>query len=217
MNPARGNILIIDDNTENLSILVETLGAEGYTVRPALNGIMGLESARKVKPDLILLDIIMPDMNGYQILNHLQNDPDLKNIPVIFISALNEIRDKVKGFAAGSVDYITKPFQAEEVLARVETHLLLNNLRKDLRAKNSELEKANQELQKALNEIKSLRGILPICGFCKKIRDDKGYWERLETYISDHSEAEFSHGVCPKCARKHYPDIEIYPKSADLD
>ena len=210
MNRRSGNILVVDDTKENLRVLVDALGREGYTVRPALNGEIALEAARKEPPDLILLDIIMPGMDGYQVCHALKADARLKDVPVIFISALNEVGDKVKGFKTGGVDYISKPFQMEELLARVETHLMLRNLQKELEEKNTDLQQLNRELSVALEEIKTLRGIIPICSHCKKIRDDTDSWQRLEEYISTHSEAKFSHGICPDCAKKHYPDLKLY-------
>ena len=210
MNRHSGNILVVDDTKENLRVLVDALGREGYTVRPALNGEIALEAARKEPPDLILLDIIMPGMDGYQVCHALKADARLKDVPVIFISALNEVGDKVKGFKTGGVDYISKPFQMEELLARVETHLMLRNLQKELEEKNTDLQQLNRELSVALEEIKTLRGIIPICSHCKKIRDDTDSWQRLEEYISNHSEAKFSHGICPDCAEKHYPDVKLY-------
>ncbi|MBU0971283.1 MAG: response regulator [Proteobacteria bacterium] len=200
MHNPKGNILVIDDNKENLRILAEILGSEGYTVRPALSGQIALTAAIKQIPDLILLDIIMPDMDGYQVCEALKADKYIKEIPVIFISALGEVTDTVKGFSAGGVDYIRKPFHREELLARVETHISLSRLKKDLKTR-------NEKLQLALDEIKTLRGIIPICAHCKKIRDDKGYWEQIETYLHEHSHAKFSHGICPDCIKTHYPDI----------
>jgi len=210
MNIHGGNILVVDDTKENLRILVEALGSNGYKVRPALNGRIALEAARKETPDLILLDILMPGMDGYEVCDALKADTHLRDVPVIFISALGEVEDKVKGFAVGGVDYINKPFQVEEVLARVKTHLTLRNLAKDLKDKNTRLQQTNEALKGALDEIKTLRGIIPICSNCKKIRDDKGYWEQIEAYISDHSEAQFSHGICPDCAQELYPDFDLY-------
>ena len=204
-----GNILVVDDIKENLRILADALGGEGYKVRPALSGRMALEAARKELPDLILLDILMPGMNGYEVCETLKADQALKDVPVIFISALNEVGDKMKGFSAGGVDYISKPFQTEEVLARVKTHLTLRNLQKDVERKNTRLRELNRDLQSALDEIKTLRGIIPICANCKKIRDDDDSWQRIEKYISAHSEAVFSHSICPDCAKKLYPDLDL--------
>jgi DNA-binding response OmpR family regulator len=204
-----GNILVVDDTKENLRILADALGEEGYKVRPALSGRMALEAARKELPDLILLDILMPGMDGYEVCETLKADQALKDVPVIFISALNEVGDKMKGFSAGGVDYISKPFQTEEVLARVKTHLTLRHLQKDVEGKNTQLRKLNRDLQRALDEIKTLRGIIPICANCKKIRNDDDSWQRIEKYISDHSEAVFSHSICPDCAKKLYPDLDL--------
>lgn len=186
---------------------MEALEGEGYTVRPALTGQMALEAARKEPPDLILLDIMMPGMNGYQVCQAIKDDAHLKDIPVIFISALDEMTDKMKGFSVGGVDYISKPFQMKEVLARAETHLTLAYLRKKLEDKNIHLQQVNEKLQYALNEIKTLRGILPICSYCKKIRNDDDSWHTIEKYISEHSDVQFSHGICQDCAQKIYPDL----------
>ncbi len=207
-----GNILVVDDTKENLRILVDALGEEGYQVRPALSGRIALEAARKEAPDLILLDILMPGMDGYQVCEALKADPRLSDVPVIFISALDETADKMKGFGAGGVDYISKPFQMEEVLARVKTHLTLRTLQKDLEEKNTRLQGLNKDLQRALDEIKTLQGILPICANCKKIRDENNTWKLLEEYICEHSEAEFSHGICPDCAKKLYPNMKLHDK-----
>ena len=207
-----GNILVVDDTKENLRILVDALGEEGYQVRPALSGRIALEAARKEAPDLILLDILMPGMDGYQVCEALKADPLLSDVPVIFISALDETADKMKGFGVGGVDYISKPFQMEEVLARVKTHLTLRTLQKDLEEKNARLQGLNKDLQRALDEIKTLQGILPICANCKKIRDENNTWKMLEEYICEHSEAEFTHGICPDCAKKLYPDMKLHDK-----
>ncbi|MBT3256664.1 MAG: response regulator, partial [Deltaproteobacteria bacterium] len=156
MGIVSGNILVVDDTEENLRILVEALGNKGYKVRPALNGQIALKAARKETPDLILLDIIMPGMDGYQVCDALKADKVLKDVPVIFISALDEVGDKVKGFSAGGVDYISKPFQMEEVLARVKTQLTLRHLRKELEEKNIRLQQTNESLRKSEEKYRSL-------------------------------------------------------------
>ncbi len=128
----KGNILIVDDTPANLRLLSNMLTEQGYKVRAVVNGPMALKTTRAIPPDLILLDINMPDMNGYEVCEQLKADAETHDIPVIFISALDEVEDKVKAFTVGGVDYITKPFQFEEVLARVETHLALCRLQKEL-------------------------------------------------------------------------------------
>lgn len=146
-NPCKANILVVDDTVANLRLLVNLLVEQGYKVRPASNGMMALSAARTEPPDLILLDILMPNMDGYQVCEQLKAEPLTCDIPVIFISAVNEVLDKVKAFTIGGVDYITKPFQIEEVLVRIETHLALRSLQKDLQEKNEELVKTLQQLQ----------------------------------------------------------------------
>jgi len=125
MQKITANILIVDDTTENLQLLSNILKESGYKVRPATSGKLALQAVEAQKPDLILLDIKMPEMNGYEVCTILKSNPDTKDIPILFISALNDINDKLKAFQAGGLDYITKPFQFEEVKARVSTHLQL--------------------------------------------------------------------------------------------
>jgi len=129
---SRGDILIADDTPANLRLLSNMLSDQGYKVRAVINGQMALTAVRAAPPDLILLDIRMPGMSGYEVCEALKADPSTQDIPVIFISALDEIHDKVKAFTVGGVDYVTKPFQFEEVLARVQTHLALRNLQRQL-------------------------------------------------------------------------------------
>jgi len=193
-------VLVVDDNHDNLRLLAGILKEHHYKVRLAPNGERALATIRKEAPALILLDIMMPVVDGFEVCRQLKNDEDTAGIPVIFISAISETIDKVKAFSLGGVDYITKPFSSEEVLARVDTHITLRCLQ--LR-----MEKKNAELQKALDEIRSLQGIIPICSYCKRIRNDSGCWEQLEAYICSHSEAQFSHGCCEDCARQLYSEL----------
>lgn len=196
------SILVVDDNPDNLRLLLGILSSKGYRVRPTSSGEHAIASITKEQPDLILLDIMMPGIDGFEVCRRLKSEEKTASIPIIFISALDEISDKTKAFSAGGVDYVTKPFNTQEVLARIKTHLTIRNLVKDL-------EEKNRQLQKALNEIKTLRGIIPICSNCKKIRDDKGYWQQIEVYITEHSEADFSHGICQECVKKLYPDFDF--------
>ncbi len=145
-----GNILIVDDLPANLQVLTGMLKDRGYKARPVPSGKLALLAARKEPPDLILLDINMPEMNGYEVCQQLKADQGLQGIPVIFISALNENLDKVKAFAIGGVDYITKPFHMEELHARVETHLKLRRLQIEVEQTSARLEKANSRMSRDL-------------------------------------------------------------------
>ena len=134
------DVMIVDDNPANLKLLEDMLRQRGHAVRSFPLGRLALSAAMKKVPDLILLDINMPEMNGYEVCERLKSNAELRDIPVIFLSALNETQDKVKAFHSGAVDYISKPFQFEEVHARVKTHLELNNLQRTLRLQNERLE-----------------------------------------------------------------------------
>jgi len=131
-----GNILVVDDTPENLRLLSTMLTQRGYAPRCVIDGKMALRACNSNPPDLILLDIMMPKMNGYEVCQHLKSEAKTREIPVIFISAKDEVFDKVNAFAVGAVDYISKPFQFEEVLARIESHLTLRKLQKQLKEQN---------------------------------------------------------------------------------
>lgn len=135
-----GDILLVDDTPDNLRLLSVMLTENGYKTRKVINGERALQAVEVVTPDLILLDINMPDINGYEVCRRLKKLDKTRDIPVIFISALDDVFDKVKAFQVGGVDYITKPFQVEEVLARVHTHLNIRKLQKQLQQQNSQLQ-----------------------------------------------------------------------------
>lgn len=149
----KANILVVDDTPANLRLLVEMLTEKGYKVRPVMDGELALIGAKSMPPDLILLDINMPKMNGYEVCEKLKEDDLTREIPVIFISALDDVLDKVKAFQIGGVDYVTKPFQLEEVLARVETHLSIRQLQRSITSKNKELEIIVQQLQTTQEQL----------------------------------------------------------------
>jgi len=151
------DILIVDDTLANLQLLSTLLKEEGYKVRPANNGAMALQAVATKKPDLILLDIKMPEMSGYEVCTALKDNPETKNIPVLFISALNDVADKIQAFNVGALDYINKPFQFEEVKARVATHLQLKAYEDDMEARIAfsihEIEVLNQEIIDTQQEL----------------------------------------------------------------
>ncbi len=240
MKATNACIMAVDDTPANLRLLRQILKNAEHDVRLFPNGSLALASARAEPPDLILLDIRMPDMNGYEVCERLKGDDLTRDIPVIFISALQETIDKVKAFSTGGVDYITKPFQEEEILARVETHLALRTLQKALEEKNARLgeknarleeavadirglqqaleekndrlEEKNARLEEAVANVQTLSGLLPICSKCKKIRDDEGYWNQIEVYIESHTDAQFSHSLCRECMDNLYGEQEWYKK-----
>jgi diguanylate cyclase (GGDEF)-like protein len=165
MGVSRGEILIVDDNPDNVHLLSRILTRRGYTVHTVENSLAVIETAHRIAPELILLDICMPNLNGYEICQNLKADPKTHDIPIIFVSALDETSDKVRAFDVGGVDYITKPFRAAEVQVRVETHLTLRRLQRQLQEQNARLQAevrermaveaalqtANQELERLAN------------------------------------------------------------------
>lgn len=148
------NILMVDDHPENLRLLYQLLSKRGYKVRPTRDGKLALKFALSTPPDLILLDIMMPGMDGYEVCEQLKACPQTKDIPVIFISALNEVFDKVKAFSVGGVDYISKPFEIAEVVARVENQMLLSRLSKEIVAKNARLQAEIEERKQIEAELR---------------------------------------------------------------
>jgi PleD family two-component response regulator len=193
-------VMIIDDVAENLKVLGNILRSKGCRVAVATNGKQTLEMIEKILPDLILLDIMMPEMDGFEVCKRLKESSQTKDIPIIFLTAKTETIDIVKGLELGAVDYITKPFNASELFARVRTHL---ELKKALDREKELIKK----LKNALSKVKLLSGLLPICVKCKNVRDDKGYWRRVEEYLADHSEAQLSHSLCPNCVKELYPEM----------
>lgn len=151
-----GDLLIVDDLADNLRVLSNTLAEQGYRVRAARNGTMALVGACAYPPDLILLDIRMPEMDGYEVCRRLKADPRTQPIPIIFLSALDEVVDKARAFEVGGADYITKPFQVEEVLARVGHQLTIQQLKKQVARQQQQL--AQIETRAAVSECSSLVG-----------------------------------------------------------
>ncbi|MCP4688712.1 MAG: response regulator, partial [Desulfobacterales bacterium] len=164
----KASLLIVDDIHKNLQVLGKMLRKEeAYEIAFSDNGAQALKIAAKLHPDLILLDVMMPEMDGFEVCRQLKADPETREISIMFLTARAEVDSVVKGFDVGAVDYITKPFNKRELIARVNNHLERIRSKRDLQLK-------NEELSKAMEEIKTLRGILPICAECKNVRDDKG-------------------------------------------
>lgn len=158
MNPSQSfisnqDILIVDDTINNIKLLADMLSQAGFSVRKAISGSMALVAVDASKPDLILLDINMPEIDGYQVCQQLKQNPMTQEVPVIFLSASNMTEDKVKAFSIGGCDYITKPFHTEEVIARIQNQLLLSQLKAELQTKNQELEQALLQLQQTQAEL----------------------------------------------------------------
>ena len=149
-------ILIVDDNTENIQVLFDLLTAAGYSVLIARNGPTAFRSVQEASPDLILLDVLMPEMDGFDVCRRLKQDDRTRDIPVIFLTGLAETVDKLRGFEVGGVDYITKPFQLEEVLARIKSPLVLYHTQRQLREQNRRLQREIAERQRSEHRYRLL-------------------------------------------------------------
>ena len=192
--PGRKTILIVDDTETNIHMLMALL--KEYDLIPALSGEEALKALEAETVDLILLDIMMPGMDGFEVCSRVKADPVLEDIPVIFLTARSDEDSITRAYDAGGADYVTKPFRPRELMARVKIQFELRDTILDLKT--------------ALANVKTLSGLVPICSRCKKIRDDQGYWESLESYLARHSDAAFSHGLCNGCSDELYGDEEWY-------
>jgi PleD family two-component response regulator len=197
-------ILIVDDDENILNISARILKGTGCRILTATTGKECMASVRANRPDLILLDMVLPDISGMEICRELKADPLFKKTFILFFSGHEtDSIAQAKGLNVGADGYIVKPITNSELLARVNAFIRI------IRAER-ERDRLIGELQQALSRIKQLSGLLPICSHCSKIRDENDVWNRLETYIEAHSEAGFSHSICPECAGKHFPGVNIY-------
>ncbi|MDJ1184738.1 response regulator [Roseofilum casamattae] len=182
------DILIVDDTLANLRLLSEMLNEKGYNVRKAINGQMALNSVRSKAPHLILLDVNMPDMNGYQVCKELKAGADTCDIPVIFVSALDDCLDKVQAFEVGGVDYVTKPFAVPEVLARIEMQLTVRRLSREQRDRDRQLQDTLDELKLTqahlLHQAKIASLVSSISGIYRESNDPMELWKRVQTAIA---------------------------------
>ena len=198
--------MIVEDETITARSEKQTLEELGYSVSAKVgSGEEAVKKAEEDKPDLVLMDIeLSGEMDGIEAAGIIRSRFD---IPSIFVTAYADDKLLERAKIIEPFGYILKPFEKRELHCNIEIALCKDKAEKDRK-------KLIQELQDSLAKVKQLTGLLPICANCKKIRNDKGYWEQIEIYIKGHSEAEFSHGICPECAKKLYPDF--YPPDQDL-
>ena len=190
-------LLLVDDEPVNLRVLSNFLADEDFALTVSSSGPQALSLIEEQVFDLVILDVMMPVMSGFEVCQRIRQDHPKEKLPVLMLSALERVEERVAGLAHGANDYLSKPVVKGELLSRVRTHL--------------ELLEAHRRSEE---EVVSLRGLLPICMTCKKVRDDGGYWEDIEHYISQHSEADFTHGLCPSCADEAFAELDELDTSA---
>jgi sigma-B regulation protein RsbU (phosphoserine phosphatase) len=189
-------ILVADDDSVSLRVLQKALEKWGHEVIVATDGTKAWQVlTRPEAPPMAILDWMMPGMDGPTICRRIRTVPSAPAPYLILLTARTDQVDVVAGLEAGANDYVTKPFYQAELRARVRVGFRVLELQ-------GRLAERIHDLESALKQVKQLQGLLPICMYCKKIRNDKNYWQRVESYISEHTEAEFSHGICPECYEK---------------
>jgi len=198
-------VLIADDEAVCRCILESTLAEDGYEVAIATDGLEAWRAFQNPNPPaLAILDWMMPGMDGVELCRKIRQNPQTLPPYLIVLTARSDKEDVVSGLTAGADDYITKPFSRAELRARVQVGVRIVGLQTSLAARVAELEEA-------LVRVKQLQGLLPICSYCKKIRNDRNGWQQLENYIGERSEAQFSHTICPDCFEKVVrPELENF-------
>ena len=195
------HILIAEDDKTSCNILKALLTKQGHEVIETVDGVQALQAMLKPDaPTLAILDWLMPQMDGPEVVSRIRTVPTDLPPYIIMLTVKSDKMDIVEGLDAGADDYLSKPYDPRELYARV-------NVGRRILAMQAAMAEKVRQLQNTLEHVKMLRGIIPICSNCKKIRDDKGYWNQVEVYIRDHSDAEFSHGICPDCVQILYPDF----------
>ena len=189
-------VLIAEDDAVSRRLLEATLVKWGYEVVVTTDGLQALEVLSQPEaPSLAILDWMMPGLDGAQVCLKARAVAGERLLYMILLTAKGRKEDIVEGLTAGADDYVIKPFDRAELKARINAGERILRLQAELAAR-------VKELELALANVKLLQGLLPICCYCKKIRDDKNYWQQVDTYVGDHSEAQFTHGICPDCRDK---------------
>lgn len=195
-------ILIAEDDITSLKILQSILTKWGYDAAAAMDGCTACSLLEeKNGPQLAILDWMMPGMDGIDVCRHLRKRESTSPPYLILLTTRDNKADIVEGLEAGANDYIVKPFDSNELRARIQVGRRVVELQ-------TAMQKRVQELQEAMSHIRILQGILPICMHCHKIRNDQESWQRVDNYIQEHSDAQFSHSICPECLEKYYPENE---------
>jgi phosphoserine phosphatase RsbU/P len=200
------NVLIADDDRVTGEILARALQRLGYDTTIVSNGTDAWDHlSRANAPTLAILDWMMPGMDGPEVCRRVRLELPLANMYLLLVTARESRGDVIAGLDAGADDYVIKPFDPDELRARIAVGARVLALQQKLAERVA-------ELQAALSNVKQLRGLLPICSYCKRIRNDNQYWVQVEGYIADHSDAQFSHGICPSCYEVVQAELDEYAR-----
>jgi phosphoserine phosphatase RsbU/P len=201
-------ILVAEDDAVARKILAATLERLGWNVVTAKDGNAAWELFETLKgnsaPELAVLDWMMPGLEGIEICRRLRSTPGFEFVYIILLTSRGDKEDLADGLAAGANDYIAKPFDPVELEARVRVGVRMVSLQRTLAARVTELEAA-------LGEVRALQGLLPICSYCKKVRNEANYWEQVDSYLTSHSGLELTHGICPACLDKMMKELDAIP------
>jgi DNA-binding response OmpR family regulator len=204
-------VLVTDDDPDTLLLTTMLLKDEGFEIYEARTAKECLTLVKEVRPDMVLLDVMLPDKRGTEVCTLIKNDPDLKSTFVVLVSGVLVSSDyQAEGLNVGADGYMIKPMTNREFVARIQSMVRIKRAETALREKEIEQKRLIEQLQEALAEIKTLKGFIPICASCKKIRDDEGYWNQIEEYLTAHTDAVFTHGLCPQCVKKYMEDIDKF-------
>ncbi|HYM81547.1 MAG TPA: response regulator [Candidatus Limnocylindria bacterium] len=208
MKPAEDcKVLIVEDDPFFQRILCKRMSSEGYQVTAASDGREGMKAIVTAEPDLVISDWMMPEVDGLELCQSVKTGLREAAPYFILLTAKGEISDKLLALQTGADDYLVKPCDQGELIARVRAGLRIVALTQQLRKTVADLQVANAELTSTRNQVLRLEGNIPICSFCKKVRDGDGIWHDIDRYLTSRAQADFSHGVCPDCRRSHYPVI----------
>ncbi|HEV2695682.1 MAG TPA: response regulator [Verrucomicrobiae bacterium] len=246
---AKPSVLIVEDSLTQAVFLRRILEKGGYDVTLTADGQQALEQLESRLPDLIISDVMMPNVDGYTLCQRAKASEKFRSVPFMLLTALSEPTDIFKGLESGADFYCIKPYDGAKMLERVNAILDVNSTQyrtnkhgteityggqkytinagrgqvldlllatfENIVRKNGELIDTNRKLTEALEANKTLRGLIPICGYCKKIRDDRGFWDQVECFVSKHSEARFSHGICPQCFEKTMKELGLKDEKSE--
>ncbi len=194
-----GRILVVDDEERHLNSVFRIFMDSEHNIDFALNGEEALLHLNRFQPDLIILDIMMPVKDGYEVCRKVKSDKNTSEVKILILTARNSIEDRLEGIRLEADDYMSKPYNAEELLARAERLIRIKKKQSLF----------DRELTAMRNRVGIQKDIIPICCSCKNIRDENENWHQMEAYLRDHFHLNFSHGICPECAATLYPELDL--------